>query len=79
MNIAANKAVLMHYTLKNDQGEVLDSSAGHDPLAYLHGAGNIIPGLEKQLEGKVKGDKVTHCTTSRSVRRIQRSQRSHGI
>ncbi len=46
----------MHYTLKNDQGEVIDSSVGGDPLAYLHGHGNIIPGLESALNGKAIGD-----------------------
>jgi FKBP-type peptidyl-prolyl cis-trans isomerase SlyD len=49
----------MHYTLTSPDGEVIDSSQGKDPLAYLHGHGNIIPGLEKQLEGKVAGDKLT--------------------
>jgi FKBP-type peptidyl-prolyl cis-trans isomerase SlyD len=58
MQIAANKVVSMHYTLTNDQGETIDSSRGHEPLAYLHGSGNIIPGLEKALEGKQAGDKV---------------------
>jgi FKBP-type peptidyl-prolyl cis-trans isomerase SlyD len=48
----------MHYTLTSPDGEVIDSSKGKDPLAYLHGHGNIIPGLEKQLEGKVAGDKL---------------------
>lgn len=46
----------IHYTLKNDAGEVLDSSAGGDPLMYLHGAGNIISGLEQALSGKSEGD-----------------------
>lgn len=46
----------MHYTLKNDAGEVIDSSVGGDPLAYLHGHGNIIPGLESALNGKAIGD-----------------------
>ena len=50
--------MLIHYTLTNDQGEVLDSSSGGEPLAYLHGSGNIIPGLEKALEGKQAGDKL---------------------
>ncbi len=45
-----------HYTLTNDAGEVLDSSSGRDPLPYLHGAGNIVPGLERQMEGKRQGD-----------------------
>ncbi|TFG65303.1 MAG: peptidylprolyl isomerase [Spirochaetales bacterium] len=56
MKIQENKAVLIHYTLKNDDGEILDSSEGQEPLAYLHGHGNLIPGLEDELEGKVVGD-----------------------
>jgi FKBP-type peptidyl-prolyl cis-trans isomerase SlyD len=58
MLIAQDKVVLIHYTLTNDKGEVLDSSSGGEPLAYLHGQGNIIPGLEKALEGKQAGDKL---------------------
>jgi len=58
MQVSENKVVSFHYTLKNDAGEVLDSSKGRDPLTYLHGAGNIIPGLEKALEGKDAGDHV---------------------
>jgi len=58
MLIAANKAVSIDYTLTNDDGEVIDSSAGGAPLVYLHGAGNIIPGLEKALEGKQAGDEL---------------------
>lgn len=49
----------MHYKLKDAQGELLDSSSGQDPLVYLHGANNIIAGLEEQLEGKKVGDNVT--------------------
>ncbi|MEB0228780.1 FKBP-type peptidyl-prolyl cis-trans isomerase [Pseudomonas sp. 10S4] len=59
MLIAANKAVSIDYTLTNDVGEVIDSSAGGAPLVYLQGAGNIIPGLEKALEGKKVGDELT--------------------
>ncbi|TDR56225.1 FKBP-type peptidyl prolyl cis-trans isomerase /apo-metallochaperone SlyD [Halomonas ventosae] len=58
MQIAQNSVVAFHYTLTNDSGEVLDSSEGREPLTYLHGAGNIIPGLEKQLEGRATGDKL---------------------
>jgi FKBP-type peptidyl-prolyl cis-trans isomerase SlyD len=58
MLIAQDKVVLIHYTLTNDRGEVLDSSSGGEPLAYLHGQGNIIPGLEKALAGKQAGDKL---------------------
>ncbi len=48
----------MHYELKNDNGDILDSSKGREPLAYIHGKGNIIPGLEKQLNEKSIGDKI---------------------
>jgi FKBP-type peptidyl-prolyl cis-trans isomerase SlyD len=57
MTITANKVALIHYTLKNPDGEVLDSSEGQEPLAYLHGFMNLVPGLEKALEGKQVGDK----------------------
>ena len=54
--IGDNMVVSMHYTLTNEQGEELDSSKGSEPLTYLHGAGNIIPGLENALIGKVADD-----------------------
>ncbi|WP_300489387.1 peptidylprolyl isomerase [Methylobacter sp.] len=57
MQVADNMAVSIHYTLTNDEGEVLDSSIGDDALVYLHGTGNIIPGLEDALQGKAVGDK----------------------
>ena len=50
--------VSMHYKLTDDEGTVLDSSEGSEPLSYLHGSGNIIPGLEKALTGKVEGDSL---------------------
>ena len=59
MKIAHEKVVSIHYTLKSDDGTVLDSSSGGHPLAYLHGFGNIIPGLETALEGKVRGEKLS--------------------
>ena len=57
MQISDNKVVSIHYTLTNDKGEVLDSSSGKAPLAYLHGNKNIISGLENALKGKEIGDK----------------------
>ena len=48
--------VSIHYQLTDDEGNVLDSSEGREPLSYLHGAGNILPGLENALVGKVEGD-----------------------
>jgi FKBP-type peptidyl-prolyl cis-trans isomerase SlyD len=56
MQIAVNSVVTFHYTLKNSAGEVLDSSLGNEPMTYLAGAGNIVPGLEQQMLGKVAGD-----------------------
>ncbi|MDQ6981971.1 MAG: peptidylprolyl isomerase [Mariprofundus sp.] len=56
MQIAKDKVVSIHYTLKNDAGSMIDSSESAEPLIYLHGAQNIIPGLERALEGKVADD-----------------------
>ncbi|NND35812.1 MAG: peptidylprolyl isomerase [Gammaproteobacteria bacterium] len=57
MKIDINCVVAVHYTLTNDQGDQLDSSAGREPLEYLHGGQGIIPGLEQELAGKEVGDK----------------------
>ena len=59
MKIAHEKVVSIHYTLTNSEGAVLDSSTGSDPLAYLHGFGNIIPGLENALEGREAGERLS--------------------
>ncbi|MDE2195638.1 MAG: peptidylprolyl isomerase [Gammaproteobacteria bacterium] len=58
MRIAKDTVVSIDYTLTDKDGAVIDSSKGQAPLAYLHGAGNIIPGLEDALEGKQTGDQV---------------------
>ncbi len=58
MKIADESVVTIHYELKDDEGQVLDSSKGKDPLKYLHGAQNIIPGLEEALYEKTSGDKL---------------------
>jgi len=59
MQISKNSVVSIHYTLKDESGEVLDTSDGREPLDYLHGSGQIIPGLEGELEGKTTGDKFS--------------------
>ncbi len=56
MEIAAARVASFHYTLTDDAGQVIDTSTGAQPLAYFHGGGNIVPGLEKALEGKQVGD-----------------------
>jgi len=53
--IGKHSVVGINYTLTNDEGEVMDASTESGPLLYLHGANNLIPGLEKELEGKTVG------------------------
>ncbi|MCE9577400.1 MAG: peptidylprolyl isomerase [Deltaproteobacteria bacterium] len=55
--VANDHVVEIHYTLKDDDGDVVDSSVGGDPLDYLHGHGGIVPGLEAAMAGKKVGDK----------------------
>jgi FKBP-type peptidyl-prolyl cis-trans isomerase SlyD len=59
MQIAQDSVVSIHYTLTSDTGEVIDSSSDNAPLVYLQGHGNLIPGLERELQGKQAGDKLT--------------------
>ena len=59
MKISKNSVVIMHYALKNDDGEDLGNSRGHEPMAYIHGYDNVVVGLEKELEGKMAGDKFS--------------------
>jgi FKBP-type peptidyl-prolyl cis-trans isomerase SlyD len=59
--IANGHVVTIHYRLTLDDGSIADDSFGGDPLVYLHGAHNIVPGLERQLTGKQVGD-TCECT-----------------
>ena len=63
MQISENKVVLIHYTLKTEKGEVVDSTEGQQPLPYLHGYGMIVPGLETALEGKSTGESLSVCVS----------------
>ncbi len=56
MKVADDLVVSMHYTLTLDDGQIIDSSEGGDPLQFLQGFGQIIPGLEKALYGMAVGD-----------------------
>jgi FKBP-type peptidyl-prolyl cis-trans isomerase SlyD len=58
MSITQDQVVTLHYTLRDDAGEIIDSSPDGEPLAYLHGHGNLVPGLERELSGKRAGDKL---------------------
>ena len=57
--IADNTVVEFHYTLTDNSGKTLDTSEGRAPLAYIQGKQNIVPGLEKQMNGKNVGDKFS--------------------
>ncbi len=56
LEIRDDLVVTIHYTLTDDEGNVIDTSSDAEPLPYLHGADNIIPGLESALAGKREGD-----------------------
>ena len=58
VKISKNAVASIEYTLTDDGGTVIDTSDGGTPLAYIHGIGNLIPGLEKELEGKAAGDEL---------------------
>jgi FKBP-type peptidyl-prolyl cis-trans isomerase SlyD len=58
MSISPDQVVSIHYTLRDDTGEVIDRSAKDEPLAYLHGRGQLIPGLERELTGREAGDRL---------------------
>ncbi len=58
MTIQKNSVVTINYTLRDDADGLIESSEGQEPLTYLHGQGNVIPGLEASLEGKSAGDSL---------------------
>ena len=55
MKIQSGRVVRMHYTLRDERGATIETSRGRDPLAYLHGSGQLISGLEKALDGSEAG------------------------
>ncbi|MCU0442548.1 MAG: peptidylprolyl isomerase [Bacteroidia bacterium] len=59
MKVTTHSVVSIHYTLTDNNGSVLDSSAGRQPLTYLQGVGQLIPGMEEGLEGKSAGEKLS--------------------
>lgn len=63
MKVSKDKVVEIHYTLRLDDDSVEDSTEGEAPLPYLHGAQNIIPGLEASLDGRQAGDKYSVTLT----------------
>jgi FKBP-type peptidyl-prolyl cis-trans isomerase SlyD len=65
MPIADRAVVSFDYTLKSDDGEVIDTSEGGEPLTYLHGTGSIVSGLESALDGRVAGDSLQVVVAAR--------------
>lgn len=59
MTAEKTKVIGFHYTLKNDAGEVLDSSEGHDPMLYLAGSGQILLGLDAAISSLAVGEKTS--------------------
>jgi FKBP-type peptidyl-prolyl cis-trans isomerase SlyD len=57
MKVTQDSVVTFHYTLKDEAGAVIDQSDG-EPMAYLHGHGQIVPGLERELTGRSAGEKL---------------------
>ena len=78
MQISNESVVTFHYTLSDEAGEQKETSRDGDPTAYLHGANNIIPGLESALSGKSAGDVFTvtlQAEDAYGTRDPQRQQR----
>lgn len=63
MAIANNKVVSLQYSVLDDEGQIIDSSEGGNPLVILIGANNVVPGLEEALIGKTTGDEVKAVVT----------------
>jgi FKBP-type peptidyl-prolyl cis-trans isomerase SlyD len=59
MQIGPDTVVSFHYTLRNAAGELVETSRDSEPTLYLHGHGNVMPAIEKQLEGRAVGDSFT--------------------
>ena len=59
MTVTKDSVVSIHYTLRDNDGNILDSSTGRDPLNYIHGRGNLIVGMEEGIEGKSNGEQFS--------------------
>ncbi|GGI76698.1 FKBP-type peptidyl-prolyl cis-trans isomerase [Shewanella gelidii] len=59
MKAQDNSVVLFNYTLRDEQGEVLETNQGSDPIAYLHGNDNMMPGVEEAISGRAAGERFS--------------------
>jgi FKBP-type peptidyl-prolyl cis-trans isomerase SlyD len=79
MQIANETAVFIHYTLKNSAGDIVDSSEGSEPLAYIHGRGDIVPGLERALSGRNPGEKFEVAVSPADGYGVHRADRVQSV
>lgn len=79
MQVTKNKAVALDYKLTIDGGIVVDASEKGEPLWYLHGNANIIPGLEKELEGLKVGDEKTVVVSAAEGYGEYQADRQHAV
>jgi FKBP-type peptidyl-prolyl cis-trans isomerase SlyD len=83
LTIGDDKVVTFHYKLRDSEGTFTESSEGQSPVVYMHGRGNIVPGLETELAGKKAGDKFTATVSpeqaygERNPNAVQRVPRKH--
>ena len=57
--VGVDKVVTFHYSLRDEDNSLIESSEGKEPVIYMHGHANIVPGLEQQMDGKQRGDKFS--------------------
>ena len=79
MRVAKETVVAIEYTLKDDQGNIIDASDGRGPLEYLQGYQNIIPGLERELEGLKAGDQKTVVVKPEEGYGVREESRIHQV
>jgi FKBP-type peptidyl-prolyl cis-trans isomerase SlyD len=58
MQIGPDSVVVFDYVMSDEDGVVIDRGSGPAAMAYIHGHGQMMPGLERALEGRVVGDRV---------------------
>lgn len=79
MNIERDTVVTFHYTLLDEQSKQLETSRDGEASVYLHGAGNILPGLEKNMTGKTVGDVFSVSLSAAEAYGERDSQRQQRI
>jgi FKBP-type peptidyl-prolyl cis-trans isomerase SlyD len=79
MKVSDNTVISIDYTLKDDSGNIIDQSEKSDPLVYLHGAKNIIPGLESALVGKTVGEELSVRVTPEEAYGVRDDEKKQSV